>query len=75
MAKIRDVENKHGVLETEFICEYCGNIFSVCPRVPDDKLGNWLGCTVPGCKSYDCRRDVDAMLFFGIIGIAPKQDE
>lgn len=75
MTKIRDDINEHGTKITVFLCSYCGSEYSVCPAVPDNKLDRWDGaCTAPDCESYDPARDVDAMLFFGVCKLVPKDD-
>lgn len=72
--KIGDAFNEFGVAITVFKCEYCGNEFTVVPAVSDDKLDQWTGCLAPECKSYDQMRDVDALLFFGVIDSIKQVD-
>lgn len=46
--------NEHGVKVTEYICDTCGNTFTVCPGVDD-----WDNCLAENCASYDPEREVD----------------
>lgn len=67
MGKIGDAINEYGVPITVFVCEYCGDEFTVVPAVGDERLDDWRGCLSEECESYDPMRDVDALLFFGVI--------
>ena len=60
--KLRNDVNELGTPITVFQCEYCCEVFTVCPAVPDINLDNWKGCTGPDCESYDEKRDVDKMI-------------
>ena len=59
MSRIKDTYNLQGTKITEFVCEFCGTIFTVCPAVNKDKDDDWKGCMDLGCKSYDPDRDAD----------------
>ena len=63
--KIRDDINEFGTKITIFKCDFCGEEFSVCPAVSDEKSDQWTGCLSADCISYDMSRDVDAIMFFG----------
>ena len=69
MAKIRDDENEYGTPITVLRCEFCNNIFTICPALKEDELQYWKGCTDPTCESYNPNRDVEALVFFGVCEI------
>ena len=57
--KIENGFNECGTPVTYFACETCGNEFTVCPVVSDDRLDIWKNCLSIECGSYDPKRDVD----------------
>lgn len=59
--KIRDDFNEFGTPITVHLCEFCGNEFTVCPPVLDEKLDQWRGCLAVECPSYDPKRDIDKL--------------
>lgn len=54
--------NEYGTPVDGYICETCGDSFTVCPahgdRTEDDQ---WTGCLSPNCTSYDPARDADRL--------------
>lgn len=61
--KVGEDVNEFDTPVSHHICCECGNMFTVCPPVSDDK--QFGGCLSEECESYDINRDVDALLFFG----------
>lgn len=57
--KVRDDVNEYGTPITVFDCESCGQEFTVCPAVADDRLDQWSGCLQEDCPSYDPARDAE----------------
>lgn len=57
-------KNEYGTPISLFTCEFCGNDFSVCPAIKEDRISEWDngGCQSPECVSYDPDRDAD--IFF-----------
>lgn len=51
--------NEYGTPVALYRCEYCGEIFTVCPIPEDDS--EWVGCQAPICASYDKCRDADRL--------------
>ncbi len=54
--------NENGTPVSVHECQACGNKFTLCPLVPDDKAHEWPNCMAPNCESYDPHRDA-AILF------------
>jgi uncharacterized RmlC-like cupin family protein len=61
--KVGEDVNEYGSPVSHHICCECGDMFTVCPPVPDGV--QYGGCLAETCESYDINRDVDALLFFG----------
>jgi hypothetical protein len=60
-AKIGYEENEYGTLVSRHRCRWCGEEFTICPAVTDDKDNQWTGCQSNACESYDPKRDVDQL--------------
>ena len=50
--------NEFGTEVGVFVCDECGQVFTVCPP-PSDAYG--VSCLSIECESYDVERDVDLM--------------
>ena len=54
--------NEFGTPVDTYVCEVCGDRFTVCPahedRSDDDQ---WTGCLSASCASYDPARDADRL--------------
>lgn len=58
--KTGETMNEHGTPVSSHICPDCGDEFTVCPAVSDDRE-DWGGCLARECKSYDPKRDIDVL--------------
>lgn len=56
--------NEYGTEISLYICDTCGERFSVCPAVPEERKDEWNGCQAEWCGSYEPMRDAD--LYFGL---------
>jgi hypothetical protein len=59
MSRIATTYNEFGTRVTQFGCEYCGAVFTVCPEVSPENDKHWKGCLAKGCQSYNPNRDAD----------------
>ena len=66
--------NEFGSPVSVFTCESCGDVFTVCPVVPEDTRDQWTGCQAELCDSYDPSRDADLYFALGMVGGAPVGD-
>lgn len=57
----RHGENEYGTGTTFFVCDSCGDEYSITPAVKKDMLGDWQNCLSEGCASYDPHRDADVL--------------
>lgn len=57
--------NEYGTPISLFTCAACGEDFTVCPAVPEEKRDEWEGCMDTLCPSYDIDRDVDHLFAIG----------
>ena len=57
--KLRTTTNDYGVLVTEYKCDICNSLYTVCPSPEDDD--KWQTCLAKTCDSYDPTRDTDWM--------------
>ena len=51
--------NEYGTKVNQYVCEFCGTLFTVCPPPKRDADDYWKGCLDKSCESYDSRRDAD----------------
>ncbi len=58
--KIGTKKNEYGTTVGHYLCEKCGNEYTVCPNPKPENDWKWdKGCTAPDCASYDPARDFD----------------
>lgn len=58
--KTGETTNEHGTPVSTHKCDTCGQEYTVCPAIPDDKRG-WESCMARECESYDPERDIDVL--------------
>lgn len=59
MAYLGEGINEYGTAVSRFVCDTCGEEFTVCPAVTEEAWGG--SCLAEGCGSYDLRRDIDLL--------------
>lgn len=59
--------NEYGTLVSLHTCDTCGDEFSVCPEVPQDRADEWDGCMSVACDSYEPMRDAELYLGLGMV--------
>ena len=62
---LRETTNDYGRQVSEFKCEACGRVFTVCPAVSPKGREQWAGCLADECPSYDIGRDVEMIVALG----------
>lgn len=63
MTYIKEATNDYGTPVSAFVCNTCGNPFTVCPAVTEVQHDEWQNCMSEDCDSYKPTRDAD--LYFG----------
>jgi len=58
---LKYAKNECGTDITEFKCETCGDIFTICPKVESANFDKWENCLAKECASYDPSRDADIL--------------
>jgi hypothetical protein len=59
---IETSKNEYGTPIDCYICETCGDNFSICPANEDRSRDHaWTGCLATTCASYDPDRDCDKL--------------
>ena len=69
--KTGETTNEYCTPVSTHVCDTCGEEYTVCPAIPDDKEG-WESCLAWGCVSYEPDRDVD-VLFMSDAEIAERE--
>ena len=67
MSYVGESANEYGTQVSVFDCEECGQRFSVCPHVPEERRDQWDGCLAEGCASYEPTRDADLYFLLGMV--------
>ena len=57
--RLPDDTNEHGIPRGNFVCDSCGETFSVVPAPEPDSV-DWENCLSENCESYDWKRDPEA---------------
>jgi hypothetical protein len=53
--------NEYMVTVAKFICDDCGDLFTVCPPPDKTRIHVWNKCLAYECPSYDANRDADRL--------------
>lgn len=69
MTHLRDSNNNHGTPTSVHRCDRCGGEFTVTPRVPEERRGEWNECLSEDCDSYEPMRDVELYMGLGLVGV------
>lgn len=58
---MKDGINEYGTPVGVFVCEACGEEFTVCPKPTNPENDVWRTCSAIDCSSYDPNRDAEVL--------------
>ena len=75
MSYIEESVNEYGTPISVFKCDTCGDTYTLCPAIPENKRDQWQNCMADICPSYDPNRDVLMLVHLGAeLNVEPVED-